>query len=284
MEKATVRLLTTLQLGAFFMKKTILALSLAAMTLPAMAQKAAAPQPDFTIEGNMSFYSDYKFRGISQTQRNIALQGGFDLTHKSGFYVGTWASNVSGVASPPNLFVIRETDPDDDEIGVTKLGNGLEIDIYGGFATELASGIGIDVGVLRYLYPGSGEFDGGKPNTTELYLGLSYGIFSYKFSRTTGNLFGTEDSKGSTYHSLDAEYPINDNLSLAAHYGKQKVKGAGSYSDYSIGISYALPNDFSFGLAYVGTSGFSTEEKEGYTVGGKKLYSGSAIASISKSF
>jgi uncharacterized protein (TIGR02001 family) len=256
------------------MKKTILALSLAAMTLPAMAQKAA--EPDYTIEGNLGLFTDYKFRGISQTEKNIALQGGFDLTHKSGFYLGTWASNVSEFANFN----------DDD-----KSGSGLEIDVYGGYATELASGIGIDVGVLRYQYPGSAPGTPGgsdTPHTTELYLGLSYGIFSYKFSRTAGDWFSYADSKGSTYHSLDAEYTVNDNLSLTAHYGKQKVKGAGnpSYSDYSVGISYALPNDFSFGLAYVGTSGISATERANSFTGtdGKNLASGSAIASISKSF
>ena len=252
------------------MKKTILALSLAAMTLPAMAQKAA--EPAVTIEGNLGLYSDYKFRGISQTQRNIALQGGFDLTHKSGLYVGTWASNVSDWAN----FVDGD-----------KAGNGLEIDVYGGYSTELPMGVGIDIGLLRYQYPGSADgASGKKPHTTEWYLGFSYSFLSYKFSKTTGEWFSLENSKGSTYHSLDAEYPINDSISLTAHYGKQKVKGAGnpSYSDYSVGVSYALPSDFSLGLSYVGTSGLSSTEKEFFTNRDKKLYSGSAVVSISKTF
>ncbi|MFN5792864.1 MAG: TorF family putative porin, partial [Burkholderiales bacterium] len=71
------------------MKKTLVALSLAAMTLPALAQDKKAPEPDYTITGNFGLFSDYRFRGISQTDKKMAAQGGFDFAHKSGVYLGT---------------------------------------------------------------------------------------------------------------------------------------------------------------------------------------------------
>src|SRR5829696_3345373 len=62
---------------------------------PPPAAAAPAPEPDWTFSGNVGLYSQYVFRGISQTNEKPALQGGFDLAHKSGFYLGTWASNIS---------------------------------------------------------------------------------------------------------------------------------------------------------------------------------------------
>ena len=64
------------------------------------------PEPDWTFTGNVGLFSQYVFRGISQTNEKPAVQGGFDVAHKSGFYAGTWASNISwvsdGYAIPPN--------------------------------------------------------------------------------------------------------------------------------------------------------------------------------------
>ena len=94
------------------MKKTVLAITLAALTLPALAQDKKAPEPEFTISGNFGLFSDYRFRGVSQTDKKPAAQGGFDLAHKSGIYVGTWTSNVSQW---------------------TATGASQEIDLYGGF-------------------------------------------------------------------------------------------------------------------------------------------------------
>ena len=63
------------------------------------AEEAAAPTVEpasrHTITRNLGFFSDYRFRGISQTAKRPAIQGGFDYSHASGIYVGTWASNVS---------------------------------------------------------------------------------------------------------------------------------------------------------------------------------------------
>ena len=62
------------------------------------AAEPAKPEPDWTFTSNIGLYSQYVFRGISQTDEKPAVQGGFDLGHKSGFYVGTWASNISWIS------------------------------------------------------------------------------------------------------------------------------------------------------------------------------------------
>ena len=95
----------------------------------ALAQ-APAPAPDFTITGNFGITSDYRFRGLQQTDGDPAFQGGFDIAHSSGLYIGTWGSNVSSWAAGPATS--------------TK----LEIDLYGGYKTSVAD-VGVDVGVLQ---------------------------------------------------------------------------------------------------------------------------------------
>ena len=245
------------------MKKTLLALTLAALTSGAattvLAADPKAPAQDIEISGNFGLFSDYRFRGVSQTDKDPALQGGFDLNHKSGLYIGTWGSNVDDWASTS--------------------GSGMEIDLYGGFTTEIG-GLGLDVGMLRYMYPSNTA----NQNTTEWYVGASYSFLSYKFSKSTTKLFGV-GAKGSTYHALGAEFPMNDQLSLYAHYGRTDSKSVAKFSDYKIGVSYALPGDYSVALDYIGTSGMSTSEGTGYLgTGSKKLYDSTAVISLSKSF
>ena len=97
-------------------------------------------QGPITISGNVALTSEYRFRGVDLSGGEIAIQGGFDLATNSGFYVGTWASSL-------------------DE---TTVGYGsTELDVYGGWSGEFASGLSADVGVIGYLYPdaGPGDFD-----------------------------------------------------------------------------------------------------------------------------
>jgi uncharacterized protein (TIGR02001 family) len=247
------------------MKKTLLVVTLAALTsgaaTTALAADPKAPTPEFELSGNVAVVSDYRFRGVSETNRKPAFQGGFDLAHKSGFYVGNWNSNIKYTTNTDVY---------------------LESDFYGGYATEV-SGVGVDVGVLRYQYPGAGSL-----NTTEAYLGLSYGPASYKFSRTmsdnrfgTGPVDGTNVSqKGAAYHDLGLEFSLSDQITVGAHAGFTKLEGAaasGDYKDYSVSVSYALPDDYSVGLTYHTTS---------YKVSANKgdIAKNKAVISLSKTF
>ena len=119
------------------MKKTLRAgFAATLIALPVLAQ--AAPEPEFTFSGNAGLFSDYRFRGFTQTDYKPAFQGGFDLAHKSGFYVGNWNSNVSSVAYS---------------------GASLEMDFYGGYKMSLGD-IGLDFGAIYYYYPGTGKTSG----------------------------------------------------------------------------------------------------------------------------
>ena len=217
------------------MKKTLLAVTLAALTSGAATTALAqpkAPEPEFAISGNFALVTDYRFRGVSQSNEEPAAQGGFDLTHRSGLYLGTWASNVSQWANT---------------------GGSMEIDVYGGFRGTLPTGeIGYDVGLIEYIYPGNTAAP--KQGTTEWFVGVSKGPFSYKFYRSSGNWFGNPGSSGSTYHDLNAAYGLNDQITITAHAGRQDVKGTTApspdFTDYSIGVSIALPDSYTIGLKF----------------------------------
>ena len=235
------------------MRKTILSASVAAALLVpafASAQTPAAP-PAPTITGNLGIFSEYVFRGVTQTAGKPAVQGGFDYAHSSGFYLGTWLSNVS-VLGDTGLYT--ETS--------------LEWDFYGGYKGSFAGDFGYDVGLLQYYYP-SRRVGGVNANTLELYGALSWKWISAKYSYSiTDRTFGVQDSFGTWYLDLTATFPVTDKLNLVGHYGIQKFTGNGglacptpgdnnscaSYEDYKLGATYALPESWTIGAMYTGTS------------------------------
>ena len=137
-----------------------------------------------TLTGNAAIVTDYRFRGFSQTDFLPAVQAGVDLTHSSGFYLGNWNSSVSDKVYNDGV---------------------VEMDFYGGWKGDIGSGFGLDVGALEYVYPGSTSPKGNIYNNTDLYVGLSYGSYSLKFSYTPTDFFSVPDSKNTWY--VDASAP-----------------------------------------------------------------------------
>lgn len=239
-------------------KKTMIAGLVAGAFAPALAfaQAApAAPASDHTLTGNIGLYSQYIFRGLTQTDKQPALQGGFDYSHSSGFYAGTWMSNISWLR----------------DFGGYANGGSLEMDFYGGFKGSIAGDFGFDVGLLQYYYPGDVIPGGTKADTLEMYGALSWKWLSAKYSYSLGNkTFGVANSDGTWYLDLTANFPVTDKLTLVAHYGKQKFEGTtaagvsndsfASYEDYKLGVSYALPKDFTIGAFYTDTKMDATQE------------------------
>jgi len=211
------------------MRKSLLGLSTAvALGTPmlASAQQAATTPPPYTFTANVSLISEYLYRGIAQTRGKPAVQGGFDFAHSSGFYVGTWESNISWLS----------------DAGASA---SLEADIYGGYKNTFAKDFGYDLGVLTYNYPGT-NMPSPKPDTTEVYGALSWKWLSLKYSYATTNLFGIPDSKGSDYIDLSGTYDLGSGFSLIGHVGHQTVHNFGdaSYTDWKIGAS----KDFGVGV------------------------------------
>jgi uncharacterized protein (TIGR02001 family) len=224
------------------------------------AAQASSPH---TITGNMSIVSDYRFRGISQTFVQPAIQGGIDYSHKSGFYLGNWNSNVSG-----NSFVDGT----------------IEMDIYGGFKFPVGP-VTLDVGLLQYLYPGA-EAAGVKYDTLEAYIAGTWKWFTLKYSMTLDDYFGVNNSDGSGYLDLTFNYEIAPKFALVAHVGSQTVENASAldYVDYKLGVTYDL-NGWVLGAAYIDTdvSGgtYTFTNNAGKT---EDLAKGTVVLSVAKSF
>jgi len=232
------------------MKKILIAAAMATVSLPALAE----------ISGNVALATDYRFRGISQTDRNPAVQGGFDWSHDSGFYLGTWGSNVDFAGS-------------------------LELDYYGGYAGDINDNLSFDVGAIYYDYPG----DGGNLEFWEVYGGLSGDLGPVSLSGTvsySNDYFG--ESGDAFYYDLGASYDLPAEFSLAAHYGYQtiddgSVKDAGffssdedNYQDWSVGVSRSFM-ELDFDLSYIDTNLGKSD------CFGSKICDSTVVLSVSKS-
>jgi uncharacterized protein (TIGR02001 family) len=261
------------------MKATPLALAglLAASALPALAQ-SSAPEPDFSVTGNVGVFSDYRFRGISQTNKKPAIQGGIDFAHKSGFYLGNWNSNV-------------------DSAGYS--GANIEMDFYGGWKTTW-EGFGFDVGALYYYYPGSGDqssYPGSfKVDNTELYVGGSWGPLSLKYSYAVSDFFGVPGTEGAYYLVLSGAHDFGNGFGINASVGYQGGLKNGdpgfsscvtefdgqvscSITDYKVGGTYTI-DGWVLGLAYVSTN----RDIRGWTDPNKNISNGTALVYVTKSF
>jgi len=234
--------------------------------LPSLAQGTAAAEPDYTLSANVGLSSDYRFRGISQTDKHPAIQGGFDLALKSGFYVGNWNSNVDSAFYN---------------------GANIEMDFYGGYKATFGD-FGLDVGGLYYYYPGSGANGSNKIDNFELYVGGSWGPLTAKYSYSTTDFFGVPDSKGSWYLNLGAAHDFGNGFGVNGSIGYQKLAGNAKATeingsvvdnivDWKIGGTYTVEG-FALGLSYVATN------RDLAGPSGKNISSGTVVASVSKSF
>jgi uncharacterized protein (TIGR02001 family) len=248
----------------------------------ALAQ-APAPAPEFTLTGNIGAVSDYRFRGLSQNNLKPAISIGADLAHSSGLYLGTWASQVSDWAAGPG-------------------GDNLEVDFYGGYKTEV-SGIGLDIGAIAYHYPGSTKGTTGgtsyEANTQEVYLGLAYGIASFKTSYViSDNYFASSslDNKGTMYYDLTLAKEVAPKLTASIHAGYTDYKKTNvptnsgeakfSYSDYNVGLAYDYEG-FILGVKYLwndakaGTKFYANASGVGEK---SNLYKDGFVVSVVKAF
>jgi len=212
----------------------LLAAALASLAAGAQAEEAAA-----TLTGNAALVSDYRYRGISQTRLQPALQAGADYVAASGWYAGAWASSITWTRDAG--------------------GSGsIEADLYGGKRGAFANGVSYDAGLLGYVYPSNGlsQVRGwDNANTAEVYAQLGYGVATLKYSHSLTNLFGVPGSQGSGYLDLNLNLAAGEKTTLNLHAGRQRVRhaGAASYTDWKAAVAH----DFGIAtvtLAAVGTN------------------------------
>lgn len=256
---------------------TTLALSGAAFAQTAAPAAPAAEASPLSF--NIGLTTNYKYRGQDQdTSRTSAfkpaLQGGVDYAFASGFYLGNWNSTVGF------------TDPD--VANTTGKRARLEMDFYGGYKWSVGDW-GFDVGALQYYYPNAT-----KANTTEVYVGTSYGPFSAKYSNTVskgyfGTGYATNDGRGTQYLNVAFAKEVAPNWTLKAAIGQTyftsavKAGGVPNYTDYSLGASYDLGNGLALG-GYVQGGTNANNAAFNYTAGGstKSLNKSTLIFTLTK--
>lgn len=184
-------------------KSTLLLAS--AITLSGICSASA-----FAVEGltaNASVTSNYVWRGVSQTQNQGAVSGGIDYAAASGFYLGTWASNVD--------FGDNTT---------------AEVDLYAGYGFEIDQ-LTFDVGYLFYGYPGGQDLD-----FSEIYASVSWQFLTLGYNLLAdsdyGSSFGDDD-----YLFADLAFEVATDLELSFHYGLSSYDAGGDYNDYGVSLS-----------------------------------------------
>jgi uncharacterized protein (TIGR02001 family) len=239
---------------------------LASATPPAFAEDASP----HSFSANVGLFSQYVFRGLSQTNKDPAIQGGFDYAYDAGpaaIYVGTWGSNISWLSDA------NQVNP---AVGYSS--SSLELDFYGGVRGAFGkSDFTWDVGYYYYWYPGTVAPGAPSANTAEIYGALGWKWLSAKYSYSVlSQTFGVRDSSGTWYLDFSGNYPVGDTgVAVFAHYGIQHYAGTDpglvgtgasndtifGYSDWKVGASYDLGkatkvlSSTTLGAYYAGTSG-----------------------------
>lgn len=265
---------------------TAAALLLAATAVPALAQEA--PPKPLTVSGSVAVVSDYRFRGVSQSDEHLALQGGITVAHESGLYAGLWGSNLAGWG--------------------TFGGANLELDLIGGYKFALAEGATLDVGLTWYMYPGGyDDTDFAEPyvklsgslGPATLLVGVAYAPKQEalgNWSNTAQSRIGDKQDNLYVWSDVSGGVP-GTALTLKAHLGYSdgnpglgpngtSVAPTGSYADWSLGADYVL-GPVTLGVAYVDTDisrvesaylqpNFSNTQTGGSIADGKVVFSLSA--------
>ncbi|MBU7580348.1 MAG: TorF family putative porin [Porphyrobacter sp.] len=260
----------------------------------AMGQEEATPA--ITISGSATLASDYRFRGVSQTDEGMAIQGGFTIAHESGFYLGTWGSNLAGWG--------------------TFGGANMELDIYAGYKLPVGEGT-LDFGGTWFMYPSGAD----TTDFVEFYaklsgavgpLGLTATVAYAPSQEALGRVFFTGaraaaglpndpgDKEDNLYLAGDATYGIADTpITLKAHIGYSdgnpglgpngtSIAPTGTYFDWSLGADIVPVSGLTLSVAYVDTD--ISDRESAYllpnfaTLAGNSIADATVVFSVTASF
>lgn len=240
-----------------------------AAAAPALAQDETAPPPAITINGSVAVVSDYRFRGISQTDKEFGVQGSITVAHESGLYATVYGYSIDDYVSQ---------------------GADAEIDLIGGFRKTTAGGTTFDVGVLYYYYP---KNSGGNTDFVEPFASVAqtFGPVTAKASVAYApkqralalNQLGPKLDSVYVAGDLSAGVPGTP-LSVSAHlghtFGPSYLSIGDEYTDWSLGIAATYRN-LTLGVAYVDTDAASGAFT---TPSGRDAAKGGIVGSLTAAF
>lgn len=249
-------------------RSTLLSATILSAVLPLAAQAQSAPDeapaeaaPPVTVSGSVALVSDYRFRGVSQTDQQIAVQGGLTIAHASGVYIGAWGSNLSAWG--------------------TFGGANAELDVIAGYKAKLSGSATLDVGAVWYMYPGGAD----KSDFIEPFakltgvtgpVTLTAGVAYAPAQEALGNWYSTgadaaagvyndpADKEDNLYLWGDAAFAVpRSPITLKGHIGYSEgnpglgpnatsLAPTGRYWDWSLGADATWRN-LTLGVAWVDT-------------------------------
>lgn len=252
-------------------KSLAAAIALASAAIAPAAYAQEEPKSDITVTGSVTLATEYRLRGISQTDSDPAIQGGLTVAHSSGVYVGTWASNLAGYGS----------------FG----GSNMELDLIAGFSKPVGP-VTFDIGGIYYVYPGTHGHDyfeiygsvGGKLGPVNAKLGAYW-------APEQDNIGGDN-----IWLYTDFAFPIeNTPITLKAHAGYSDGDSGYTWGhdifDYSVGVDFTWRN-LTLNVSYVGTDLDDEDAGDGITPGpwdggtkyGREITGGTILASLTATF
>lgn len=211
---------------------------------------AAEAQSSLAVRGTASLVTDYRWRGVSMSGEDPALQAGLELEHASGVYGGAWGSTLERGASFDRLAGTRAGD-----FGP------VELDLYGGWNGPVASGFDLDLGVTYRMFPDAEGRLGGPPLDSDFVEGraaLSYLIGPAQLR--TGIAYAPDQAAitgDNIYLYGDAfvgipRTPVTITAHLGFTDGALAADGDGDHLDWQLGAEYVI-GPLTFGLSYVDT-------------------------------
>lgn len=227
------------------LKKTLL-ISLLLGSIASQYAKAEVASP---FAFNVGVVSDYRYRGLTQTNYKPAVQGGVDVTLSGGFYAGIWGSRITWLNPEAHL----------------------ELDYYGGYKFSV-NGVDLDVGYLRYVYPQ--DTGTTNANTDEMYMAGTYKSLTIKFSQSNTNLFAVAGSKSSRYIDVSYGMDVGSGWTLTPHVGSQIVNNNKdlSYQDVSLTASKELAPGVTFSASTISTTLSGSTYNPGMVLGVKYAF------------
>lgn len=238
--------------------------ALGSLTLLPLSSQAITLNDDFSLLLDATLASDYRTRGISQTQNDPAIQGAVTLAHSSGLYLGAWSSNVD-------------------------FGGGLktrqEVDYYAGWLWQATDDVSLDLGYLKYSYPKESQF-----NQSEVYGILSvYGVQLAAYYSDDAPGIDSKQNSLYTYVGYEIQLPYDTGLKL--RYGNMDFKdpylysssgeAEDSYREWEVKLTHELAGVM-LGLSYIDTDLSKSQCASNW--GFDDVCSATVVASVSKSF
>jgi len=253
-------------------KALLAASTFATVAIAAPAYADEAPASDITITGSATIATEYRLRGISQTDSRGAIQGAITVAHSSGVYVGTWASNLGGNG--------------------TWGGSNMELDLIAGYS-KAVSGVTLDGGVTYYVYPGTSGHD-----YIEAYGSASgmlgpvkakLGTYWTPSQKNVGIVAGKGGHNIWVYSEVAAAIPSTP-VTLKGHVGYSSGNSIYTWGkdvfDYSIGADFTY-KALTLNVSYIGTDLPKAFANANYAAGlrtGHQITKGAVVASLTAAF